>query len=208
MIRRQSWTAISVTVVLVLITGVLYPLAVTGIAQLLFPRQANGSLVIRNGNVVGSALIGQKFTSAEYFHPRPSAAGAGYDPLASGGTNKGPTDRKLADTLIANAVNAIVAQDGAQKGNIPADLVTSSASGLDPDISPASAMIQVARVARAREVDAARVSALVEQQVEGRQLGFLGEPRVNVLALNLALDAVFPHARRTQSALSKDRPSQ
>ncbi|MEO7102588.1 MAG: potassium-transporting ATPase subunit KdpC [Gemmatimonadaceae bacterium] len=208
MIRRQSWTAISVTVVLVLITGVLYPLAVTGIAQLLFPRQANGSLVIRNGNVVGSALIGQKFTSAEYFHPRPSAAGAGYDPLASGGTNKGPTDRKLADTLIANAVNAIVAQDGAQKGNIPADLVTSSASGLDPDISPASAMIQVARVARAREVDAARVSALVEQQVEGRQLGFLGEPRVNVLALNLALDAVFPHARRTQSALSKDRSSQ
>ncbi len=208
MIRRQSWTAISVTVVLVLITGVLYPLGVTGIAQLLFPRQANGSLVIRNGNVVGSALIGQKFTSAEYFHPRPSAAGAGYDPLASGGTNKGPTDRKLADTLIANAVNAIVAQDGAQKGNIPADLVTSSASGLDPDISPASAMIQVARVARAREVDAARVSALVEQQVEGRQMGFLGEPRVNVLALNLALDAVFPHARRTQSALSKDRSSQ
>src|SRR5665213_1617005 len=153
--NRQLRTVVSVTIVLMLITGVMYPLAVTGVAQLLFPHQANGSLVIRNERVVGSALIGQKFTSAEYFHPRPSAAGDGYDPLSSGGTNKGPTDRKLADTLIANAVNAVVAQDGARKGMIPADLVTSSASGLDPDISPASAFIQVGRVARARQVDSA-----------------------------------------------------
>jgi len=198
--NRQLRTVVSVTIVLMLITGVMYPLAVTGVAQLLFPHQANGSLVIRNERVVGSALIGQKFTSAEYFHPRPSAAGDGYDPLSSGGTNKGPTDRKLADTLIANAVNAVVAQDGARKGMIPADLVTSSASGLDPDISPASAFIQVGRVARARQVDSAGVAALVEQHVEGRQIGVLGEPRVTVLALNLALDAAFPGSARPQSA--------
>ena len=202
MIRRQSWTAVSVTLVLMVITGVVYPLAVTGVAQLLFPRQANGSLVTRNGKVVGSALIGQKFKSDEYFHSRPSAAGDGYDPLASGGTNKGPTDRKLADTLIANAVNAVVAHDGARRGMIPADLVTSSASGLDPDISPASAMIQVGRVSRARQVDSARVSALVEQHVEGRQIGILGEPRVNVLALNLALDVAFPTSGEPRPVLS------
>lgn len=206
MIRRQLWPAISGTLVLMLLTGLLYPLVVTGLAQLLFPRQANGSLVVRDGRTVGSALIGQQFAAPDYFHPRPSAAGNGYDPLASGGTNKGPTDRKLADTLIANAVASVVAQDGARRGSIPADLVTSSGSGLDPDISPASAVVQAARVARARNVDSATVAALVAQHVEARQLGVLGEPRVNVLALNLALDSAFPRSATTKPASARERP--
>jgi K+-transporting ATPase ATPase C chain len=191
MIRRQIWTAISTTMVLMIVTGLAYPLVVTGIAQLLFPRQANGSLVTHDGRVIGSRLIGQTFSDARYFHPRPSAAGAGYDPLASGGTNRGPTDRKLADTLLASAIDSVVEQDGARRGNIPADLVTSSASGLDPDISPASAAIQIARVARARNLDSAAVAAIVAQHLQARQLYIIGEPRVNVLALNLALDSAF-----------------
>jgi potassium-transporting ATPase KdpC subunit len=191
MIRRQIRSAISMTIALMFITGLMYPLIMTGIAQLLFPRQANGSLVTRDGRVVGSSLIGQQFSEPQYFHPRPSAAGAGYDPLSSGGTNKGPTDRKLADTLIAAAVDSAVVQDQARRGAIPADLVTSSASGLDPDISPASAAVQIARVARARNADSTTVAAIVARHVQLRQLGILGEPRVNVLALNLALDAAF-----------------
>lgn len=191
MIRRQLRPAISATLVLMLITGLVYPLLVTGLAQLLFPRQANGSLVVRDGRVIGSALIGQRFSEPQYFHPRPSAAGAGYDPLASGGTNKGPTDRKLADTLIAIAVDSVVAEDGVRRGSIPSDLVTSSASGLDPDISPAAAAVQIARVARARNTDPARIAEIVARHVEARQLGVLGEPRVNVLALNIALDSAF-----------------
>ena len=191
MIRRQIWPAISVTIVLMLVTGLAYPLLVTGIAQLVFPRQANGSLVAGDGRVVGSRLIGQQFSQARYFHPRPSAAGAGYDPLASGGTNKGPTDRKLADTLVASAVKAVVTEDGVARGGIPADLVTSSGSGLDPDISPASAAVQVARVAHARNADSASVAAIVTSHISARQLGILGEPRVNVLQLNLALDSAF-----------------
>jgi len=168
-----------------------YPAVVTGLAQLLFPWQADGSRVTRGGQVVGSALIGQPFSRPEYFHPRPSAAGTGYDAIASAGTNKGPTDRKLADTLIAGAVDEVIRQDGAVRGQIPSDMVTASGSGLDPHISPASAELQVARVARARRVDAERVRALVHQHVEGRTLGFLGEPRVNVLLLNLALDSLI-----------------
>jgi potassium-transporting ATPase KdpC subunit len=189
MIRRQIRAAISVTVVLMILTGFAYPMLVTGIAQLVFPGQANGSLITENGRIIGSRLIGQRFSGPQYFHPRPSAAGAGYDPLASGGTNKGPTDRKLADTLIANAVNSIIVNDGAHRGGVPADLATSSGSGLDPDISPASAMVQVARVARARDGDSATVAELVARHIQGRQLGLLGEPRVNVLSLNLALDS-------------------
>ena len=191
MLRKQLWPAIAMTLVICIITGLIYPGVVTGLAQMLFPRQANGSLVTVNGRVVGSALIGQPFAKPEYFHPRPSAAGNGYDPLNSGGTNKGPTDRKLADTLIAQAVDNAVKGDGAVKGKIPSDMVTSSGSGLDPHISPANAYLQVARVARARGVDSARVRALLDTHVEGRQFGFFGEPRVNVLLLNIALDSAF-----------------
>jgi len=179
------------TLVLCIITGVLYPGVITGLAQLIFPRQANGSIVTVNGKVVGSALIGQPFARPEYFHSRPSAAGNGYDATASGATNKGPTDRKLADTLIARAVDSAIKNDGAVKGKIPSDMVTSSGSGLDPDISPANAYLQVARVARARGVDSTRVRALVDARIQGRQFGFFGEPRVNVLLLNIALDSVF-----------------
>ena len=191
MLRKQLWPAIAITLVMCIITGLIYPGVVTGLAQVLFSHQANGSLVSVNGRVVGSALIGQPFTKPEYFHPRPSAAGNGYDPLNTGGTNKGPTDRKLADTLIAQAVDSVVKNDGAVKGRIPSDMVTSSGSGLDPDISPANAYLQVARVARARGIDSARVRAVVDEHVQGRQFGFFGEPRVNVLLLNIALDSAF-----------------
>lgn len=179
------------TLVLCIVTGLVYPGVVTGLAQVLFPRQANGSLVTVNGRVVGSALIGQPFSRPDYFHGRPSAAGNGYDATASGGTNKGPTDAKLADTLIAQAVANEVASDGAERGRIPADLVTSSASGLDPDISPASARLQVARVAKARGKSAAAVAEILERHIQGRQFGFFGEPRINVLLLNIAIDSAF-----------------
>lgn len=179
------------TFVLCVVTGLLYPGALTGVAQLLFPSQANGSLVTVNGRVVGSALIGQVFTRDEYFHSRPSAAGAGYDAGASSGSNKGPTDRKLADTVIATRIDSVVA-DGGTKGAVPSDMVTASASGLDPHISPANASLQVARVARARGVDTAAVRRLLEQRTEGRQFGIFGEPRVNVLLLNIAVDSAFP----------------
>jgi K+-transporting ATPase ATPase C chain len=192
MIKNQIRPAIVVTLALCLITGAVYPGIVTALAQTLFPGQAAGSLVTVNGRVVGSALIGQNFTRPEYFHPRPSAAGNGYDPTASAGTNKGPTDVKLADTLITGSVTEVIEQDGAVKGKIPADMVTRSGSGLDPHISPANAELQVARVARARGVADAQVREILLQHVEGRQFGFLGEPRVNVLLLNIALDSVLP----------------
>jgi potassium-transporting ATPase KdpC subunit len=196
MLKNQFRPAIVVTVVLMVITGLVYPGAVTAIAQLLFPHQANGSLVTVNDTVVGSALIGQSFARAEYFHARPS--GAGYNGAASSGTNKGPTDRRLADTLIAQAVDSEVRLDGAVKGHVPSDLVTASGSGLDPDISPASAFLQVGRVARARGLDSAVVRALVQRHVAGRALGFLGDPHVNVLLLNLDLDRTLP--ARTDAA--------
>jgi len=195
MLRKQLWTATVMTLVLCVITGVIYPGVVTGLAQVLFPRQANGSLVTVNGRVVGSELIGQAFTRPEYFHPRPSAAGSGYDATASAGTNKGSTDRKLADTLVAQAVERAVNEDGAVKGKVPSDMATASGSGLDPHISPANAYLQVSRVARARNVDSAAVRALLDRHVEGRQFGFFGEPRVNVLLLNIAVDSAFA-ARR------------
>ena len=191
MIRKHIRPAISMTLVLCVLTGFVYPGIVTGLAQVIFPRQSNGSLVSVNGRVVGSELIGQPFTQPYYFHPRPSAAGNGYDGTASGGTNKGPTDAKLADTLIATRVDSAIAVDHATKGRVPSDMVTASGSGLDPHISPANAYLQVARVARARSVDSAAVRALLDRHVEGRQFGFFGEPRVNVLLLNIALDSVF-----------------
>jgi potassium-transporting ATPase KdpC subunit len=192
MLRNQLRPAIVLTFVLMILTGLVYPGVVTALAQLLFPRQANGSLVESHGRIVGSALIGQAFSSPAYFHPRPSAAGAGYVGDSSGGTNKGPTDRKLADTLIAQAIDSAIKNDGAVTGSIPADMVTSSASGLDPHISPANAALQIARVARERNMPAERVRALVTDHTEGRQFGLLGEPRVNVLLLNLALDSIAP----------------
>ena len=190
MLKNQLRPAIVVTAVLMVLTGLVYPGLVTAVAQVLFPRQANGSLVTVNGQVVGSALIGQSFAGARYFHPRPSAAGSGYDDTLSAGTNLGPTSAKLADTLIAGAVDSAVRLDGAVKGRIPSDLVTSSGSGLDPHISPASAALQVVRVARERGLDTALVRGLVARHTEGRQFGVLGERRVNVLLLNLALDSL------------------
>jgi K+-transporting ATPase ATPase C chain len=191
MLRNQLRPAIMMTLLLMVITGIVYPGIVTAIAQALFPTQANGSLVVANGKTVGSALIGQSFAQPYYFQPRPSAAGSGYVGDSSSGTNKGPTDRKLADTLIGQAVDSVVKNDRAVKGQIPSDMVTSSGSGLDPDISPGNAALQVARVAHSRGVDSARVQALVAAHTQGRQFGFFGEPRVNVLALNIALDSVF-----------------
>jgi K+-transporting ATPase ATPase C chain len=193
MLRKQLRPAILLTVVFVVVTGFVYPGVVTAVAKLVFPKQANGSLVTQNGQVVGSKLIGQQFNKPWYFHPRPSAAGSGYDATASGGTNKGPTDKKLADTLVAGAI-AQAESTGVAKGSIPADMATSSASGLDPHISPANALHQVARVAAARGVDSTQVRDLALHYVESRQFGFLGEPRVNVLALNLALDNAFPRS--------------
>ena len=200
MLRGQLRPALMLTLVLCVITGLIYPGIVTGLAQSLFPPQSNGSLVSVNGKVVGSALIGQPFTRAEYFHPRPSAAGSGYDGVSSAGTNKGPTDRKLADTLIGLRVDSAVAELAVKRGAVPSDLVTASASGLDPHISPANAQLQVERVAKARSADSAAVRRVVDAHTEGRQFGVFGEPRVNVLLLNIAIDSTFPMTRAATAA--------
>jgi potassium-transporting ATPase KdpC subunit len=186
--------AVRVTLVLTVLTGALYPALVTGLAKAIFPHQANGSLIEANGKVIGSELIGQKFTKPEYFQGRPSAAGDGYDASNSGGTNLGPTSQKLADRIKTDA-EKFRKENPDFSGPIPSDLLTTSASGFDPDLSPASALAQAPRVAKARGVSRDTVEGLVTNHIEGRQLGFLGEPRVNVLKLNMDLDHLHPMPR-------------
>lgn len=184
---RQAAAGLRLLLVLTAVTGLLYPLAVWGVGRLAFPHQAGGSRVASGGEVVGSELLGQAFAGPRWFHPRPSAAGAGYDPRASGGSDLGPeSDRLLAE--VRRRVREVAEREGVPPERVPADAVTASGSGLDPDISPAYARLQVDRVAAARGLPAARVRELVDAHRDGRQLGFLGQPRVNVLALNLALD--------------------
>jgi potassium-transporting ATPase KdpC subunit len=188
-IIRNLVVAVLMTIVTTVLLGLAYPLVVTALAQAAFPDQANGQLIVRNGRVIGSRLLAQRFLSPSYFHPRPSAAGAGYDAANSAGSQLGPTNRKLVETVRQNV-------ETARRENpnrpIPIDLVTASASGLDPHISPAAAEFQVPRVARARGISEDSLRGLVREHTEGRQWGFLGEPRINVLELNLALDSQQP----------------
>ena len=191
--KQNLKIAILMTLATTVLLGIVYPLVVTGLAQGLFHNKANGQLIYRNGQIVGSKLIGQAFTGPGYLHSRPSAAGNGYDAANSGGTNLAPTNQKLIDRVNAD-VARLRAENPAQP--IPIDLVTTSASGLDPDITPAAAEFQVARIAHERGLSEDQVRQIIRQHTQGRQLGFLGEPRVNVLAVNLALDEIKPIASR------------
>jgi len=188
---KELGPGLRLTVAFTILTGLVYPLVMTGLSQAFFPRQANGSLVRVNGTVVGSSLIGQSFAKPQYFHPRPSDAGSGYDATQSGGSNLGPTNAKLIKNIAAS-IAEFRKENPTAKGPVPSDIVTASASGLDPDISPAAAEDQAARVAVARGVSIAQVRQLVAQFTKGPEWGFLGDSRVNVLMLNLALDRSFP----------------
>jgi potassium-transporting ATPase KdpC subunit len=188
-LKKQIFPAIAATFVFTIIVGVVYPFVITLASQLLFKDKAHGSLIYRDGKVIGSSLIGQPFGSDGYFHSRPSAAGDGYDGMASGGTNLGPTSKKLMEETIKPEV---IQARKYNSSDVPVDFVTSSASGLDPDITPAAAEFQVKRVAKARGMEASEVRNLILQHTKSRQFGFLGEPRVNVVELNLALDATTP----------------
>jgi K+-transporting ATPase ATPase C chain len=195
--KRNLLTAVLMTIATTILLGIIYPLAVTAIAQVLFPDQANGELIRRNGVVVGSRILGQSFSSAGYFHSRPSAAGDGYDADSSGASNLGPTNSKL---MARVKDDAAAAERENPNALVPVDLVTASGSGLDPDISPAAAEFQIPRVARARGISPQAVRQLVRRHKQGRTFGFLGEPRVNVLELNLALDELGREAARQQAA--------
>ena len=190
--KKNLLTAVLMTVATTILLGIVYPLVITGLAQLLFHDRANGQLIQRNGVVVGSRIIGQPFSSPGYFHSRPSAAGNGYDAVNSGGSNLGPTNQKLIDRVKTD-VAALEAENPGHP--VPIDLVTTSASGLDPDITPAAAEFQVPRIARERGMSSGAVRQLIAKHTQGRQLGFLGEAGVNVLQLNLELDAVRPLAK-------------
>ena len=181
--------AILFTLVTTVIFGVLYPLAVTGLGQIFFPAKANGQMIVKDGAAIGSHIIGQAFSSPGYFQSRPSAAGTGYDAAASSGSNLGPTNKTLLDRVNGDVAKRRLENPGVA---VPVDLVTTSASGLDPDISPAAAAFQIPRVAKERGMNAAEVQALVQKHTLGRQFGVLGEPRVNVLELNLDLDSAYP----------------
>jgi potassium-transporting ATPase KdpC subunit len=189
--KKNLITAVLMTIATTILLGILYPLVVTGLAQVLFPKQANGQLIAKDGKVIGSAILAQGFTGAAYFHPRSSAAGNGYDPTNTNGSQLGPTNQKLIDRVKGDVAAAQAENPGTP---VPIDLVTTSASGLDPDITPANATFQIPRVARERQAPVAEVEKLVAEHTTGRQWGFLGEPRVNVLELNLALDQRFPRA--------------
>ena len=185
---RSLVVAIKMTVVLTLLTGIVYPIAMAGLGRVLFPAQADGSLIYKNGSPVGSSLIAQNFKAARYFHPRPSAAGTnGYDPTSSGGSNLGPTNKSFIDS-VKQRTKDVMEGDSVSASKVPVDMVTASGSGLDPEISPASAEIQIDRVAKARGISADTVRAIVNANTRPRWAGFLGEPGVNVLELNLALD--------------------
>jgi potassium-transporting ATPase KdpC subunit len=186
---RYLAVALRMMIVTAVLLGIIYPLAMTGIAQVLFPKQSDGSLVKRDGKVIGSSLIAQDFTSAKYFQPRPSAAGKGYNAMDSSFSNLGPTSKALIDRIRADVKLQLAQDPGLRLDQVPVDMVTTSASGLDPDITIANALAQAPRVAAARGMSLRRVLALVAQHTTGRQFGFLGEPRVNVLELDLALDA-------------------
>ncbi len=189
MLKKNLITAVLMTIATTVLLGLIYPLLVTGIAQLVFPEQANGQLIHQDGKLVGSSLIGQGFTAPAYFHSRPSAAGLGYDAANSAGSNLGPTNQKLLDRVHQD-VAALQSENPGRP--VPIDLVTTSASGFDPHITPAAADYQLSRVARARGTTDAEIARLIAKHTEGRELGLLGEPRVNVLELNLELDQRFP----------------
>lgn len=187
--KKNLLISVLMTIVTTVLLGIIYPLVITGLAQLFFKDKANGQLIVQNGQVIGSRIIGQAFTGPAYFHSRPSAAGAGYDAANSNGSQLGPTNHALIDRVKADVATNQADHPGEP---VPIDLVTTSASGLDPDITPASAEFQVARVARERGASEAQLHQLILQHSAARQFGFLGEPRVNVLELNLDLDAKFP----------------
>ncbi len=193
--KKNLITAVLMTIATTVLLGIIYPLVITGLAQVIFPNKANGQLIRRDGQIIGSKIVGQPFVGPTYFHSRPSAAGSGYDAANSGGTNLGPTNKKLIDRVEGD-VAALHTENPASP--VPVDLVTTSASGLDPDITPAAALFQVPRIARERGMSEDELRRLIAKHTDQRQLGFLGEPRANVLELNLDLDQHFPAKKRTE----------